>query len=243
MDIEDKIIICLVVIILLFYVISMINRFTAFDSPSEVKYIYPQELNNGDLLCVSYNNIASAFVGTFTNSIWIHVGMVWVDPNTQIRYVLEGAMYGNSQYKNFFKIPVDRWMHINRKNIMSHKKYFGPEIDSVLMMREFEQFINFSKLEGLNPTWLRFQFNFEYSKPITKSKYTCFEVIIILGQELKIFKKDKIYSSYYPCDLVNDGIKFEDGVSYSKNVQIRMTDFYSKILHADLVQFSQKHKK
>lgn len=220
----------------------MINRFTAFDSPNSVRYIYPDELNTGDLLCVSYNNLAGEFVGSFTNSIWVHTGMVWVDPNTNLRYVLEGAIYGGSVYKNFFKIPFETWVRINKRNIMSWKKYNGPEIDPVMMINEFQRF-NKIKLEGFNPTWLRFLINRNYNTPNLGNKLTCFEAIVILGQEMCIFKKDKLYSSYFPCDIVNNNIKTEDGIFYSENIQIKVSDMYAKILYSDMARFGKVSKK
>lgn len=216
----------------------MINRFTAYDSPDEVKYIYPHEMNTGDLVCVSYSNFASAFVGTFTNSIWVHVGIIWVDPNTNVRYVLEGAIY-NGIYKNFFKIQLDIWMFINKKNLMCWNKYNGPTIDAEHMMNQFEQFIKYSKLEGLNMNWYRFLLVQDYTEHVHKSKYTCFEAIVILGQEIGIFDKSRKYCSYFPSDLANNRIKLCPGVSYNKKIQIRMTDCQRKMLFDDMVQFSE----
>jgi len=221
----------------------MIKRFTAFDSPSQIKYIYPDEMNTGDLVCVSYNNFATEFVGTFTNSVWVHLGMIWVDPFTNIRYVLEGAMYGGKHYKNFFAIPIETWMMINRNNLMAWKKYSGPEIDPIHMINAFAPFIKLSKLEGLNVSWGRFLLNRKFSDHKHLRKYTCFEAIVILGQEIGIFDKEKLYSSYFPSDLVNGKIKLCENVSYTEKIQIRMTDYYRKFLFLDTIQFPEFWKK
>lgn len=239
----DKELLIMLIILLIFYVISMINRFTAFDTPKKVKYIYPHEMDTGDLLCVSYNNFSTEFIGTFTNSVWVHVGIVWVDTETNNRYVLEGAIYGGKHYKHFFAIPVDLWMHINRKNIMAWKKYHGPKIDSQQMIEQFSPFIKFSKLEGLNLDWYRFLLNRDYVEHKQKQKYTCFEAIIILGQEIGIFKKDKHYASHFPSSVVNDNISLCDGVSYDDKIQIKMTEYYRKLMFLDMIDYPDFWKK
>jgi hypothetical protein len=223
--------------LLILYLISMVNRFTAFDSPMDVAYVYPDEMNNGDLLCVSYNNVATDFVGSFTNSVWVHVGMVWVDPDTNIRYVLEGGMYPGKHYKNFFIIPVDTWMNINKKSLLAIRRYSGPEIDSTQMLHEFLPFVYFSKLEGFNLMWNRFLVNKPYQKPKQLARYTCFESIIIVGQEVGIFSKDKYYTSYFPNDIVNGKIKLCEGVSYTDKIQLCMPDACKNMLYMDMAKY------
>lgn len=230
-------------ILLILYIISMVNRFTAFDSPSKVTYVYPDQMNTGDLLCVSYNNFATEFVGTFTNSVWVHLGMVWVDPDTNVRYVLEGAMYSNKRYKNFFKIPVETWLTINKSSLMAWKKYSGPEIDAKHMIDVFSQFINSSKLEGLNVSWYRFLLDRDFKEQGVLNKYTCFETIILLGQEIGIFRKEKMYTSHFPSDVVNDKIKLCENVSYSKTIQIQLSEYYRNFLFLDTLQFPEFWKK
>jgi hypothetical protein len=219
------------------YIISMINRFTAFDCPVRVQYVYPDQMNNGDLLCISYDNMSTDFISSFTNSVWVHVGMVWVDPDTNLRYVLEGAIYSGKHYKHFFAIPVETWMNINRKNIIAWRRYSGPELDSTQMMHEFFPFIKFSKLEGFNLHWNRFLINKKYREPDRLAYYTCFEAIVIIGQQLGIFSKEKYYTSYFPNHLVNGGIELCKGVSYSDKIEVRMTDYYRNLLLLDMEEF------
>lgn len=221
----------------------MIIRFSVSDFPCEVKYMEPYDMNNGDLVCISYNNIAGAFVGSFTHSIWVHTGMIWVDPETEIRYVLEGAIYGQKEYQGFFKIPVVTWMNINRLNIMGYKKYNGPELDSDLMIKTFEPFMKNSKLEGLNYSWIRFLIDGDYTDHEHKSRYTCFESTIILGQAIGTFAKKKRYSAYFPKDIANGTIHLNEGVSYSKIVQFHMNPCEKSLLFRDMSVFSSFWKK
>jgi hypothetical protein len=238
MDAIDKFLIIFIFIAIILYVISMIIRFSVDDIPTKVKYIDHTDVSIGDLVCVSYNNFAGAFVGSFTRSVWIHTGIIWVDPITNIKYVLEGANCGHPDYKNFYKIPLITWLYINRNNLIGYKKYHGPIIDPKIMIDSFTPFMENTKLEGLNPWWLRFFLNSDYEKCPVKNKLTCFESTIVIGQCSEIFAKEKHYSSYFPCDVVNGNIKYNDGIYYDETIQVKMTDYAKNILFLDMVNFS-----
>lgn len=237
----DDDIIVFILIICLFYIVSMINRFTVNDEPKTVRYIYPDELNTGDLMCVSYSNLTRDFIATFTKSCWVHVGIIWVDPNTNIRYVLEGAMYGK-KYRNFFKINIDSWFNINKNSLICWKKYNGPSIDAKTMINSYTEIIEFSKLEGLNINWCRFFMNQKYQKAKYVKKLTCFEAVVILGQDIGIFDREKKYSSYFPSDLVNNKIKLCENISYNDAIEIKMAGPIQKLLFNDMENFPDKWK-
>lgn len=231
---EDYLLVFLLVCILILYLISMMRRFTVDDIPDEVRYIDVSEMNTGDIVCVSYNNTAGHFVESFTGSCWIHTGIVWVDPRTNIRYIMEGAIYGKSNYKHFFIIPVPTWMNYNRNNLVGFKKYSGPKLDEMKMALEFSQFAKNSKLRGLDATWLAYLFTFPYKDENVKHYHTCFETTILMCQKMGIYKKDKHYSSHFPCDIVNDNVSYEKNISYSKVVQIKLNSFTTKLLLCDM---------
>lgn len=233
----DECCIIFIFIVLLLYIISMINRFSVSDLPLQSKYIDQSEMNTGDLLCVSYNNVAGAFVGTFTRSVWVHTGMIWCDPDTKIKYVLEGAIYGHPEYKQFYMIPIATWMYINKNNVMGFKKYHGPDIDSKIMIDSFKPFMEQTNLEGLNPWWLRFLMNNEYEEYKPQKKITCFESTVVLGQSAGIFAKEKHYSSYFPCDIVNNKISCVDNVYYDQTIQIHMNEIEKNLLFVDMNEF------
>lgn len=237
MDSSDKALYLVIFIVIVLYLISMINRFSAPDLPETIMYAEPHKMNNGDLLCVSYNNAAGAFVGSFTHSVWVHTGIIWVDPITNVRYVLEGAMYGSSEYQHFFKIPVATWLYINKANVMGYKKYHGPELDSYVMMECFKPFEKHTKLEGLNVGWLRFLVNRKYKDPRVKSRYTCFEVTVIMGQLLGIFSKEKHFSSYFPRDVVDGYISCCDEIYYEPTIQIALSACDKSLFFADMLNF------
>lgn len=212
----------IIILILILCLISLVNRNETEDYPVECKYLDPAETNNGDIVLVSYYSIAGGMVTSFSKSIWSHTGTIWVDPLTNIRYVLEGAIYRHKKYKHFFKIPLETWLYFNRKSILGYKKYYGPSIDSTFLWSKFEWMIGKCNLESFNIFWSRFLLNKEYYDYTRLSKYTCLEATIMLGQNAGIYKKDKIYCSYFPGDIANNNISLCEGVHYDLPIQISL---------------------
>lgn len=211
-----------VIVLLILYLIGFIIRATMDDYPTKCEYREPSDFNNGDIVCVAYSTISAGFVSSFSGSMWTHTGTIYVDPKTNIRYVLEGAIYRQQKYKNFFKIPLETWLHINRKFIIGYKKYNGPHIDSDYLWSKFEWMTKKCKLEAFNIFWSRFLVNKDYYEYSRNKKYTCLEATVILGQDVGIFEKDKIYCSYFPGDIVNNRISLCKGISYDLPIQIAL---------------------
>lgn len=230
-DLIGALILCIIFIV---YIISMIFRFTLKDFPTSVRYIETCEMKTGDILCVAYNNHVSVTVCSMTNSAWIHTAMVWVDPETNIRYVLEGCLSRQEKYRNFYKIPVTTWLYCNRGHVIGYKRYNGNPVDPHKMIEVFNKFAENCKLEGFNYTWFRFLFKDNYEKiEKLRKKYTCFEITIILGQESGIYKKNRSYHSFFPCHIVNDGIDMENNGFYSKVIQCHQNPCESLLLKKD----------
>lgn len=217
----------------------MIIRFTLKDFPTSVRYIEACEMKTGDIVAVAYNNHVTFTVSSMTASAWIHTGIIWVDPETNIRYVLEGAICRQKRYKQFYKIPVATWLYLNRGSLIGYKRYNGPEPDANKMIEVFNRISKNCKLEGFNYTWFRFLFrdNYENFEKL-KKKYTCFEITIILGQESGIYKKNRSYHSFFPCDIVNDNIDMENDAFYSKVIQCHQNPAEAFLLKED----KQKYK-
>lgn len=235
---EDELIVIIGLIIVIFFIIYLVGfifRATADDYPDTCKYVEPRDFNNGDLVFVSYETFAGAIVTSFSGSIWSHTGTIWVEPETNIRYVLEGAIYRHLKYRHFFKIPLETWLFFNKKFLVGYKKYLGPKLDSKFMWQKFEWLHKNCKLEAFNVFWSRFLVNRDYYEYSRLPKYTCLEATVILGQDIGIYAKDKIYCSYFPGNLVNDEIKYENGVSYGKMVKISLYPTNLLILNEDLV--------
>lgn len=225
--------ICIIFLMIL-YLIGFINRSTADDYPTNAMYVEPGEFNNGDLVFVSYTSIAGAIVTSFSSSIWSHTGTIWVDPDTNVRYVLEGAIYRHKKYHHFFKIPLETWLFFNKKFLTGWKKYNGPPIESNFLWEKFQWLHEKCKLEAFNVFWSRFLVNKDYYEYSRLSKYTCLEATIILCQDAGIYEKDKIYCSYFPGNLVNDEIAYTTGTSYGKSVKIALDPARLLILKEDL---------
>lgn len=224
----------IIFLVLFIYFISMILRFSFHDFPDKSQYIESYELNTGDIVGVAYNNQAGAFVGSFTNSPWVHTATIWVDPETSIRYVLEGAIYNQKKYKNFHIIPFASWINVNRYNLIGFNKYHGPPIDHTKMRECFKEIENDLKLEGFNYTWYKFLLDREYTDLIDKNyRYTCFEMTIFLGQQCGIYDKYKHFSSFFPCDVMNNNIKCCEGVYYDKTIRIVQNPNEAKLLAND----------
>lgn len=234
-DNEILFIIALVVILILILImIGLINCATANDYPLTTSYVEASDMETGDLVCVAYDNIAGSFVSSFSNSIWSHTGTIWVDPESNVRYVLEGAIYRHKDYREFFKIPYETWLYFNRKNLTGYLKRNGNPIDSNFMWSKFEPYVKCCKLESANIFWSRFLFEKDYYEYQKNYKYTCIEMTVILGQECEIFEKDKIYCSYYPGQIVNNQIKCVPGVYYSNVVKIKIQPSDMMLLTEDI---------
>lgn len=237
-SIHDYIAGIILIFLMIIYLITFILRSTLSDLPSNVRYVDAYEMKTGDLVCISYNNLPGHIVASLTNSAWTHTGMIWVDPKTNIRYVLEGAICRQSEYKNFYKIPVVSWMNLNRHSTLGFKSYVGPPVDPIKMIETFEPMTKYCKLEGFRPAWMRFLFNDPYQELTTlKPRYTCFESTLILGQECGIFSHDRMYSSYFPCHIVNDQVKMPKGTYYTKVIQMIQNPLQQKMLVDDMKKF------
>lgn len=225
-------------VLFILYLISFINRSTTYDYTSNCEYREMRDFNNGDIVGVSYYSVSGAIVTSFSRSIWSHTGIIWVDPITNIRYVLEGAIYRLKKYRHFFKIPLETWLFFNKKSIIGYKKYNGPEIDSDFLWSKFEWLTKKCELEPFNIFWSRFLVDKQYYEYSRKDRYTCLEATVILGQDAGIFKKDKIYCSYFPGNIINNEISFCEGINYDLPIEIKLHPSSKLLLEEDI--FSQK---
>ena len=196
-------------------VISLIRRYTTFDDPEKGIHIDPIELKTGDILGVGYSNVAGMFTSSFSRSVWSHTGIVWVDPDTNIRYILEGAMYPEKKYQGFMRIPFDNWYFYNSCFICGICRYQGPPLDPHKVIKEFSKFEGKVKLEGFNPSWGRFLVNKPYFPSQINDYYTCYEVTILMLQNLGIYQKILLHSSYFPKHIMNGYIPCENGFSFA----------------------------
>jgi hypothetical protein len=240
---ELMLLILFIMFLLCLMLIGIMNISFCNDYPKYCTYINSSELNNGDIVCVSYKNIAGYFVSSFSSSIWSHTGIIWVDPITNIRYVSEGAIYSIEKYKHFMRIPFELWLYINRKNIIGYKKYNGPRLNSKNMEKIMQVFEKNCKLDGFNVFWSKFLIKRPYYEYYLSNKYTCIEYSVILLQLFGIYKKEHIYSSYLPYEIVNDLIKTNDGIKYDKICEIKISPLQFETVKNFMSKEKQKTKK
>lgn len=242
-DEEVLIVLALFVIILcILILIAIINQNSCIDYPDSCKYIEQSEVNNGDIVLVAYPNMSGGIIRSFSKSIWSHTGIIWVDPISNIRYVLEGAIYRYKKYQHFFKIPFETWLFFNRKFLTGYKKYYGPPINSEYLWSKFEWMTKKCKLDKFNIFWARFLLNKDYYEYTKNDTYSCLEASVILGQDSGIFKKDKIYCSYFPGDIANNRISLCDGIKYDLPIKISIHPVNHLLLSEDLIFHSESWK-
>jgi len=220
-------------------IISMINQYSSHDEPEEFKALDPMDLKTGDILGVAYNNPAGMFVSSFSRSIWSHTGVIWVDPKDGCKYVFEGAIYG-TKYKNFMRIPFDTWYIYNWNSIVGIKKYKGEPIDACKMNDIFLKYEKNCSLEGFNPSWGRFLITQDYYRSRLNKSYTCFEVTILLLQELEVYKKEKIFCSYFPGHIMNGHIPLENENSYEKTFRFFVPHRLNQLFAYEKYLFKKK---
>ena len=214
----------------LLLLIAMINRYTSFDEPDQVIYLDKCDLKTGDLLGVGYSNHAGMFVSSFSNSVWSHTSIVWVDPKDGCVFVLEAAHYPILEYKGMIKINFDIWYSYNCKFILGWKKYSGKGIDPVILNTVFEKYQKNVKLEGFNISWGRFLLDRDYFETKCNKTYTCFEMTIRILHEIGVYKKEKLHCSYFPKDIINGYIPYEKGHSYERVKRFFLTPCLNKLM-------------
>ena len=195
-------------------IIAYIHQYTSFDEPIQVIIIDPQELKTGDIVGVGYDNLAGRFTSSFSRSVWSHTGTIWVDPQTNIVYVLEAAIYPDKKYQHAMRIPFDKWYNYNNRFILGLIKYSGPPLNPYTFIKAYSRFENKVNLEGFNISWSRFLSEKSYFKSQTNKTYTCYEITVLLNQDLGIYKKEKLHTSYFPRHIMNGKIPCENGHSY-----------------------------
>jgi hypothetical protein len=169
-------------------------------------------LDTGDIVGIGYSNIFGYFITTFTSSSWSHTGIVWKSPDNKL-YVLEGASY-NEPYDGIFKIPLGKWLYINRHSKLCYLKYVGThKISPELMDQKFNQIIANHKLATINLSSIKFFNKIKYSEDF-QTDLTCTEITIKLLQDINIVKKIYQSSSYFPGNIINRNLEMCDGCKY-----------------------------
>lgn len=184
----------------------------AHDYPTENTKLDLENLQTGDLLSVSYGNHLGIFITFWSSSHWSHPSMIYRRTDDEI-FVVEACRYRDQKWRGVIVMPINKWIELNKKHIIALTKYQGPKIYNDQIERALGMVSNF-RLQSFQASWLRFiQDKKLYHKPEGKHK-VCYEIMIILMQELGIVKKLYTYYSYWPKDICWGNLDFEDGYSY-----------------------------
>ena len=180
------------------------------------EYMDVSKWKTGDIIVLGYRHAASWILKSIVGSKWMHLSVVWIDPEDNRVYLLEGARYEINEPATFFKIPVEKWYRINRRNLLVRIPIEGKDVDPNLLYSEFSKLIG-TPLSGFDHTWIRFTYIKDYVESYNfKEKKTCIEGVIRTLQTTKIFKKDKSSCSFLAKEVIRRGIECENGYSYGE---------------------------
>ena len=189
---------------------------TPHDLPKITEDIDIHTLRTGDVLGVGYTHPFGWFVKAWSGSVWSHTGIVWKNPEDGQVYVLEAAMY-HEPYRGVFKIPILDWIRINRKSYIGLARLKGPPIDPVKLIQVFEERKKHVELEGYNWRWYRLLFKTPFYEE-TRKRYTCYEIVVVLLQDIGVIKKLYTCSSYWPWHVMTGNIHTTKGYKFESAV-------------------------
>ena len=182
-----------------------------------------KDLKNGDLIFISYNNYKTYFSRLFYSSIWTHVGMIYFNPKTNEPFVFEAAIYDNPYSCHIIRIPLIKWLSINRNHLIHvlpiNREIPYDHLNKVFLAHEEQLFF----VEDINVTWIRFYlergayFSHEnnlLNPKIKSSGITCNELIVSILQHANVIKKEFSPSSYFPSDIYKAKFNMINGFSY-----------------------------
>jgi hypothetical protein len=227
------ILIPILVIIFLLLLLAVARIAVSCDKPKITKDLDFGSLKTGDILGVGYTHPFGWFVTAWSCSVWSHTGIVWVDPNNSEIYVLEAAMY-HGIFKGVIKIPLPIWVRINRNYNIGVVHVRGKTVDPGALMDAFEARKKYVRLESYNWKWYRLLFKTPYYEEI-RSKYTCYELVTTILQDVGVIAKKYTCSSYFPRQIMNGDVELCEGYIFeppymldvTKHTRLRQAEDYS----------------
>lgn len=218
-------VILLIVVCLLTLIVTLPDK----DLAPEWEYLNLDQIKTGDILTISYLNMSGKIIHSLTGSRWSHAGIVYIDPRTGLQYVLEGANYRQDGYRrNFFQIPIMKWLRINRYNTLSRMAINRP-VDPEVLIQAFEPFRQHGQLDALNPKWTRFLRMTPHRKYEAKDyqrNFTCVEACIRTLQNAGVFETQYSESSYFLTQVMDFGLKTINGFEYAQARRLCMGRAY-----------------
>jgi len=199
-----------IVLISLILLVVASFRVTCCNDLPKIKYdIDFSKLKTGDIIGVGYTHPFGWFVKAWSGSVWSHTGIIWEDPQTHELFVLEAAMY-SGKYKGVIKIPLVTWIRFNRKSHIGVAKLKGKTVDPSELIKAFENRQKKVQLESYNWRWHRLLYTTPFYEE-TRTKYTCYEIVINTLQDVGVVKKLHTSSSYFPYRIMSGDVPTTDG--------------------------------
>lgn len=244
MDINVIIVIIIIVIIAIIIIVGAARLNLANDLPANSEVADPSNINTGDILVVGYRNYRHWLTALWTGSVWSHTGIAWRHPVTGELFVLDSGRYKDDVtgltsvnpvtpvtsvrrklYDGIFRIPFDRWLHINRRQYIGHLKLrCSTTIDNKLVSAMDQVWARLEKCsKDSNTRWVYNVCSSPYTKPLYKGKYICYELSVILLQECGIMAKINHPSSYTPKALAGRHIEMMAGYTYEDPVLLTIS--------------------
>ena len=116
-----------------------------------------KKLKTGDLLVLSYNDVRCVFSRVIFNSVWTHLGLVYIHPATGEPYVLEAAGYNKPYNGLILRIPLMKWIRINRNVKTIGHLPINKALDPEQAIAAFEKYETLDVgVESFRMAWRRF---------------------------------------------------------------------------------------
>jgi hypothetical protein len=202
-----------------FILIILVLIFTRIGLYKETKNINSfnskfSELENGDLVFVSYNNGLGKIVKVWSGSKWTHVGMIFKNPDNGNLSVLEVAEYNNPNFeKGVIEVPLRAWLKMNEDFEIGYMK-INTKISSYELYDLFEKYqgkklyklsMNPNKIKGFIFPSLRF--NHKNLNLEDLNHLSCVDFVVLMLKDLKLIK-----SSFNDITTVSDIIDYLDDI-------------------------------
>lgn len=225
------IIIWVVIILLVVIMLFSFQLATRNYIPESYINFDPCLFETGDIIFNSYGNLLTVVVTCLIGSPWTHSGVIWCDPETHEKYVLEMSSYKPPFYRGVYKVPLETWLNINKKSnmigYMKLKRSDNKKIKFRNMEKIYQRYKDI-KLEAFCWKYYRFLQQHDYEKIDKHGANACHEITIAVLQDLGIYRKKHAVSSYTPSDLVYQEIPMHKPYYYENIVGLNI-DFYKNL--------------
>lgn len=211
------IIIAILIIILIVYLLVILRFCLPYKFIKMENEVFDEtNFKTGDIVLTGHHNYRCSFISLFLGVKWHHPGIIYVEPNTGFKYVLE-----LSHNKELFKIPLALWYRINHNQRIAHltlQNSKGIELDPEKLYKAFEPFIGID-VDIRTFRCLRFFVKtpyYEFSDEDYNKGRACFEVCIHTLQMASVYKKKLSCNSYWISEIINRKIPMDNGFNYSE---------------------------